>query len=452
MPLNSFPIATADSTLTGAQGVAALQKAHDMPSVADVSAATLESKGMIKTPVFAFCGDSITADGTISPNQWVDIGWTGWFRRYCSDAAEFRVEYNFAVASTDSNYLVATQLPLLLASNATHVIVMSGNNDDIATVSTTARYQEFYEACTNANIVVIFIPVLPHSAPTAYDATRTAQVSAMNKWLIEKSKVYPNLYYIDTLKTIMDFSTGNGVSGFHRDGTHTTIEGSRLLGQAVYDGISGVLSTSTNITKVFNADSYSAAYNPNGSLYVNPLLLGTSGNTSNGATGTVASNLELRRKSSDTTSTVVGAIDTVEGYTSLNCQKITIGGDSNGNEQILILNNLPSFPATWVAGDTIELECMIKLVNPTGIRGLYLRGIFDGDGTYFDGKEYSNDGALTNQNVFTSNMGWTKYKVRKTLVDNTTTINARVYIFTTDGVAMNTEVYVAMPILQKITA
>jgi hypothetical protein len=43
MPLNSFPIATADSTLTGAQGVTALQKAHDMPAAADVSQSVLKS-------------------------------------------------------------------------------------------------------------------------------------------------------------------------------------------------------------------------------------------------------------------------------------------------------------------------------------------------------------------------------------------------------------------------
>jgi hypothetical protein len=37
MAFTSLPIATADSALTGSEGVAALQKAHDMPSAADVT-------------------------------------------------------------------------------------------------------------------------------------------------------------------------------------------------------------------------------------------------------------------------------------------------------------------------------------------------------------------------------------------------------------------------------
>ena len=431
-----------------------------MPAAADVAESVdtvnyLYNGGynapLLKTPIFAFCGDSITANGSISPNQWTDQGWVCWFRRMCSDSAMFKISNNFAVASTNSNHLIDTQLPLLLASDATHVIVMEGNNDDSSVANTTVNYQTFYDACTEANIAVIFIPVMPHSAPSSFDAVRTAQVSAMNKWLVDKSQIYPNLYYIDTLKTIMDFATGDAISGFHRDGVHTTIEGARLLGLAVYDGIKSILPSSVNLTKVFNANSYSATYNPNGNLYPNPLLLGTSGVKNNGSTGTVISNLELRRRSTDTTSTVAGAVTTVDGYNNLNCQKITIGGTSEGSEQILIFNNIPAWPASWVAGDTVEFECLIKLVNPIGIRGLAFRAIFDNDGAYYDGKEYTFDGSLTNQNVFLTDMGWTKYKIRKVLADNTTTIDARIYAYTTSGVAMNAEVYVALPSLQKIS-
>jgi lysophospholipase L1-like esterase len=46
MAFTSLPIATADSALTGVDGVAALQKAHDMPSAADVTASVVKTQNM----------------------------------------------------------------------------------------------------------------------------------------------------------------------------------------------------------------------------------------------------------------------------------------------------------------------------------------------------------------------------------------------------------------------
>jgi hypothetical protein len=47
MAFTSLPIATADSALTGAEGVAALQKAHDMPSAADVNNSVKKSSARL---------------------------------------------------------------------------------------------------------------------------------------------------------------------------------------------------------------------------------------------------------------------------------------------------------------------------------------------------------------------------------------------------------------------
>jgi hypothetical protein len=346
-------------------------------------------------PVVAILGSSSHAFATIAGptyafwNNYTVINWVRW--RF-NDRMITRPELKFAAGGTDTNDMVTRQLPLLLASDATMALVSGGVNDIgvLPYATTKANLTTFINATRDKGIRLVWPTPWPN---TAYNADRLRQMYAFNRLLAKFAADPANLMsLVDLQPGMVDFATSKVIAGqILPDGTHASMAGvtvNELAYSAVLDRIlpPPVTVPTYNANDLYNADDA-----PEGNLISGGLFNGTSGNTVNNATGSLASFWNGGfTGSSASTATLAFSKGTAAGTTNLPTQIVTIGGTADTNSLSMQATNLAGgtgslvMPAAVVAGTKLEASVRVSWANLVNMKSIFLQLTFDVGGVTYD--------------------------------------------------------------------
>lgn len=342
-------------------------------------------------------GDSLTADAI--GNGWTNWGWLAWARRYLNDRLDISVSNVFAVGGATVADVRTLQLPQALAADLDICFVMAGQNsgdgDPESTPVIWADLQAIYDALLQRGTFVVAIPLRVHGSAAPQSADVILQASALNRLIVEYARTKAGMLAIDVNPLYLDFSTGQAISTYLRDGIHDNQPSAKAMGRFVADAISAAIPAFDDRFSVIG-DTYDATKNPRGNLLANGLFAGTGGGVANGASGTVAASWSLQRNANSGAS-MVGSKQSVAGYTNLESQRITVGDTSDGTGGVLASEDLITNVSE---GDVLEAETQASWNLSTGdMIGIGLNLVYYNAGfgivtQTFDGYFSPSNGAL----------------------------------------------------------
>jgi len=335
-----------------------------------------------------FCGDSITDDST-SSTGWTDWGWACWFRRVAGDAVTLKKEDVFAVASMGTSHLLSVQLPQVLAGNFDICVTMIGTNDLGSAVDIMGNLETFYATLEANNITGVAIPIIPHSDGESMTDAIAKEAESVNAFLKERAKGSKFMRYVNVIDVVTDFTNGDAVSEYLRDGIHNTRVGASVIGQEVYSGVEDLVSGSQTEAVQTRNNTYDETLNPTGDWLLNGNLTGAGGILQNGATGIAPDEWQFRRSSGAATYSLNSSRKVIDGYGKLESLSIEFSGTGDSNLMTLTVGG--NIPSGIVAGDVIEFSCYVDFSGLEGISWCALRGAL-GATQETDGGETSANG------------------------------------------------------------
>lgn len=179
-------------------------------------------------PSLALIGDSIAAQATGSAG-WVtlanrDSGGRTWFKQ------------NFGVGGQTTDYVLNTEMPLLLAAEPDVVITGGGINDiswETPASTIIANYQAIYSQLVDAGIT-FFVPVL---TPSSFVNTAPEQAAwdAVNAWIRDEAVNHGATAVIDWDEDIREPDTYVWKDGLATDGVHPNNTGMAAMAAVLAD-------------------------------------------------------------------------------------------------------------------------------------------------------------------------------------------------------------------------
>lgn len=342
-------------------------------------------------------GDSLTADAL--GNGWTNWGWLAWARRYLNDRLDISASNVFAVAGATVGDVRTIQLPQALAADLDICFAMFGQNSLDGLVASTATIwtdmEAIYDALLQRGTFIVAIPMRVHGSAAPQSADVVLQASALNRLIVEYARSKSGMLVVDVNPLYLDFSTGQAIAGYLRDGIHDNQPSAKAMGRFVADAISAAIPAFDDRMSVLG-DTYHATKNPRGNLLANGLFSGTGGGVANGASGTVAGFWSLQRNANSGAS-MAGSKQTVAGYTNLESQRVTVGGTSDGTGAVLASEDLI---ANVSQGDVLEAEMQASWNLSTadmigiGLNLVYYNAGFGIVTQTFDGYFSASNGAL----------------------------------------------------------
>ncbi|SHH40393.1 Lysophospholipase L1 [Marisediminitalea aggregata] len=358
------------------------------------SAALITSRQVARTNKITVQGDSLADDAfdVVSANQsgWNDWSYLTWFRRYINVSYSISASNLRALASQGTVHLVNTQLPQAIASDCGVAVTMIGTNDLGLGVDVIGNLTTFYDALRDNGIKAVALPVLPHDAADPLTAAEMADACTINRWLFERARVDPNMTYLTGLDVFTDYATGHAVTGYLRDGIHTTKIGAEVLGRALAEQFNAVFAGPSDAAYAVGTNAYDATTNPNGNALPNPFANGTGGSLANGATGTVADSFLVYRSSGSAT---FGCAASKEVIGTVPHQVVTLSGTGDG--YIAIIEQSVALPAGWGEGDTLRGSVNI-LLDAVGI-DYFAVGVWAAPSVGYDGGRTAANGDFPGQ-------------------------------------------------------
>jgi lysophospholipase L1-like esterase len=339
MAFTSLPIATADSALTGTQGVAAIQKAHDMPSAADVQN-NIESEilGNIHEKAITFIGDSTTAGSSgISRIYGYMMG--------SGNVVKGLLNYNQGVGG-DTVQDVLDRMATIGADIGQVVDIQIGINDVTLETETAATYpikvKELIARCFDYGAEKVIL----HTITIPDYAALSPQYTAAQIQLLEDFNAA--IRALDLLNVVTESTAGeNTTSADFEDGKHYSLSGALRIGKL----------QASPIERLSEVGYFKGLISDN--LVTNPLMSGTAGSKAGGGspTGDVADGWTIASPvlTGVVFSKTLNAIS--DGY---EAQTVTVPSQELGSVSLIQLRQDVAITST-VVSDVYLLLCRFKL-------------------------------------------------------------------------------------------
>lgn len=259
-------------------------------------------------------------------------------------------EINFGVAGETSAQILA-RIDTVLASSAQVVIFLASVNDATG-ASSVSNVTQIIETLTEAGKIVIAIPEIPRAITgggwttdrvTQHLGVRTAILAMQNN---------PNLIVADPWPYMADpASAGGPLSGMLYDSpaVHQAPTGGYYIGRAISNAISSIFPEPA-LLPASNGDVYHATYAPQGCLHANPIMTGTAGTESGGATGDTPDGWQLVRGGSNLT--VTGSKVTSGGKEWF---QVVVTGTAPDANQTVTIQPITSSHTSVSVGEQIEV-------------------------------------------------------------------------------------------------
>lgn len=334
--------------------------------------------------LFALVGDSRAAAdhlGSTASNTFHNVSGIGWWAQTLSRGrVRFPIALNFAAAGTDSEQMLATQVPAAVASPAANVLILTSTNDRAARGWTAARtiaaLNQSINALVTARKIVWVIAELPRG-DSGFTAARlsTQQLAyhmQVRRWLLRcRERFGQNVYVIDAYPRIANLASTTGDISIlpvrqTYDGLHPNGAGACTIAQtwiadpffnAMYGGPDQLAWVATD---TFSVD------NPRGNLLGNGLMTGTGGTVGAGMTGQVAAGWSTSAANLGSVTASWAKVTTPTG----DWQQVTLGGASGPSQTSINLTRNITF-ANVVAGDILDASAEFEIdAGSVGIGGV----------------------------------------------------------------------------------
>lgn len=325
----------------------------------------------------AFLGDSITAQGISNDANNIrnnNRGMTFWVPFLTRQRFVSPQSLNFGIIGQTSAE-IAARVGDVVASGAGSCVVLAGTNDlgtnDFA--ATTASLASIYKALSDANIMIVSLPILPRTIGADANAEQNwGFINRVNSWIAKQGQVYPGYRFVDPRFLFGDpYSLDlSPRTGFTYDGLHPVAIGMRYISKPIAEYLNTML-PDTSI-QVSSPTDYFSAYNPGGTLNNNPMLAGSAGTLGPRATGAVANDWAIGAYDGGggaiTSLNVAASKVTVNN---LDAQRILISGTATGGYQTIVVFEQTFSPTNLKSGDTIEAICDFQTAGGVvGVSGI----------------------------------------------------------------------------------
>lgn len=330
----------------------------------------------------AVLGDSRSgASSFTGPPRINQMGWLNWACMLSRGRLRAADQPNFGVAGETSAQILA-RVAAVIASPADAIILCSSINDATGADSV-GNVQATIAALLAAGKTVIALPELPKSSGWA--ANRIAQNLRVRQAVLDLQGT-PGLIVADPWPDLADpAGTGGPTAGLYWDVIHPNTLGNFYIGRAIAAAVNAQYPEPA-LLPVTNGGLYDATYNPLGVLNSNPLMTGTTGTFSGGATGSMATSWGLAQTAN---LTAVASKVTSGGK---EWQQVAISGTAADANQQVTLTTFPTI-GNFAAGDKIEAVCEVDVnAGATGIWGPALEIQPTGSGTSLVSTNYYSSG------------------------------------------------------------
>jgi lysophospholipase L1-like esterase len=184
---------------------------------------------------FSAIGDSITArglfNGSIKP-----VSWHAWASIYTN--SQLMIGGIYATSGFTVSQVLATEVPLAIASPNSMCVVMCGRNDviqgiDIANITIPAFIMIF-----NKLLMAGILPVVCTMSAQGNSGSSTQRIAehTLNNWLRYYARSQ-GLPFVDLHAVTVDPTTGDWLSGYNVDVSHPTTLGASAMGKALVAGL-----------------------------------------------------------------------------------------------------------------------------------------------------------------------------------------------------------------------
>lgn len=249
--------------------------------------------------LFALAGDSRAyadydgSDASITYHKVTGIGW--WLQSvHTQQAVEFRREHAFAVGGSTSEHFRDTQAPLIAASSAANVLLLSSINDQAAYNWPASRSIDALSAGIDALIAagkwLYVVAELPRGS-AAFTGQRFTEQQQIDHDLVRDYLLglsHPRITVIDAYPVVSDVGgvETDFINSATYDGVHQSSNGAYLIAGAASPVIASRFPADDFVYSA--SDLYNAVSNPAGNLVANSEMAGTTGTLGTNVTGQLA--------------------------------------------------------------------------------------------------------------------------------------------------------------------
>jgi lysophospholipase L1-like esterase len=301
---------------------------------------------------------------------------------------------NFGVNGDTTTQMLARIGPVL-ASAADTVIFLGGTNDyndgSVTLAQTLSNLAAIRDLILAANKRLIMIAELPRGDSTFTSfrlTTNLPKAFAVHQAILSWQGVYRGLYVVDAWPSLglYNSTTGDAIPGMLYDGLHQSPSGAYWIAKALQPTIENLFPPRP-LSPASNSDQYDVTLNQRGCLNTNPMVDGTGGTASSGATGAVATGYTLF---GETGVTVTGS--KVTDGNGLVWQQIAISGTPSGASPFVELRQVLTL-SKFAAGDVLQQSLEVQVdaggAGYTGLQNAILT-IVGGTTTYaVDGDQFN---------------------------------------------------------------
>ena len=349
-------------------------------------------------------GDSRLQQGSVLNATSYDISPLGvqyWTETLTNGAVHFPFAGQHGVAGSTTAYLLATEVPQVLADNPSCVVVFDGTNDPGTPYTATQTISNLQSALTqfsNAGINVYLISESCRGSTTftspALSGTQLAAYQTIRNWDLNFAPTIPRVKVINAAAIMCDATstTNYYLNNATKDGLHQNTAFAYNLAAPLISAI-----TTDFPPGITEFTSASDTYSPTtqlGNLLGDGRLTGSGGTVSGSITGTCPASWGCNLTSDNTLAAVLSQV-TVNG---VNCLQIVLSGTTNSSPAAPNFNIYRALSAgnltNLVSGATIQGR-MIWQLDP-GSTGV----VFIGDSisrTATSGNNSANFGYSTSQ-------------------------------------------------------
>lgn len=309
--------------------------------------------GLTSPITVAVFGDSRTGNSTFSGNPY-RITQQGYLNWACIlTRGRLRPlpigEINFGVAG-ESSVQISARLSTVLASRAQAVILMGSVNDSSGQASAQTMVA-LARAIAGAGKLCIAVAEIPRDITGGgWTTARVSQHLAVRQALLDLQGER-NILVADPWPAMADPATNGGPKAgmlYDSPAIHQSPTGGYWIGQAIADIVNRTMPEPA-LLPATNGDAYDATVAPGGCLNANPLMTGTTGTLSGGATGVVPTSWQLVR--TGTSLTVVGSKVTVGGKEWL---QVAVSGTAADASQSVTIQPATSVHTLVADGETLD--------------------------------------------------------------------------------------------------
>ncbi len=390
----------------------------------------------------AFFGDSRTNQALYSNSRYGARSYPYWMRLYTNQSFDTTAALNFGVSSDTTAQMEArvdAAVADMVAAGVGTVVFLGGTNDVVSIGASSASIAYCVAAFRAAGIVVILVTETPRD-------TESALHLAIRDYCRTLNNPGGGIYTVDVWPTLANGDAG-ALAGVTVDGTHLSVYGCRILGQALAAKLNTLIAQ-RDILPTANENSNAAGLN----ILTNAMLTGTGGTATNLEIGSVVA-ASCSVNNSTTGALVTTSIGSRGGY---NTQRIAVTGTPTAAspfvrfEQSMDAKLAAALVAGIVkSGDVVDGGCYIRMASGTaGVKAVKMSLITHG--THIDGNEDtgSNDAGY---NLDTGEFEGVSRAILTALASDAANLRLRIDLVGIQNVAMTADFEVARPFLLSVT-